>query len=553
MLRKAADNYIGRLFSSKRIWVFAIFLRSMINKILLFFFVLYSTLLFPQEDNRNKSLAAYKRLNNQQLSNEIINEYIIRYKDSLNMLENENSLARTAIYNLSLSKLYYKQGSYNKALEYGKKALSESKKLKDTTVLVYAYTTIGIIYGELDEYQIAEEYFQEIDTLAQNSNREFLRYHNYINLGIMNLDRDVPKALDYFDKAEKFFTEKYRDKVTLVGLRNNKAVAYKRIGQYEKAIEILKNTLKTIDQSHSYYVSLCSNIATNYLLLNKADSALIYIKMALRNPANSLYINNYVNSYRVLTEAYIQKHNPDSSIKYFRLYQQYVDSLFLRKKVENIAKLRVIHETDQLLEDVNKQKQKVAEYNKEIRNRTIGIALLIIAIVIFFIYYKKLQSSYKKIVKESVRGVLIEEENIALRKKIESLERDSNTENNKTQSSFTLEKGDEIFEEIKALFKNEKVFTDPDFNLNKLAERLHSNRTYISNIINSKTGDSFVKFINAYRVKEAKKLLIDNNKILTLDAISKLAGFKSVSTFNRVFKNETGVTPSFYIKNKEAN
>ena len=63
--------------------------------------------------------------------------------------------------------------------------------------------------------------------------------------------------------------------------------------------------------------------------------------------------------------------------------------------------------------------------------------------------------------------------------------------------------------------------------------------------------DSFVKFINIYRVKEAKKLLIDNNnKILTLDAIGKLTGFNSPSTFNRVFKMETGVTPSFYIKNK---
>ncbi|MCK5856682.1 MAG: AraC family transcriptional regulator [Bacteroidales bacterium] len=522
----------------------------MIKKLLFFFFILNSYTVFSQEDSKGKVLDTYRSISNQQLSHQQINELIIQYEDSLSLFIEGSNLPNKAIYNLSLAKLYYKQGGYNKALEYGKKALGEFKELKDTTALVYAYTTIGVIYGELDDYKIAEEYFREIDTLARLANREVLMYHNYINLGIMNLDNDVPKALDYFDKAEIYFKRKKGNNVTLVGLLNNKAVAYKRIGEYEKAIGILKNILNGIDQSHSYYVSICSNIATNYLLLNQADSALTYIKMGLNNPAKSLYINNYVNSYRVLTEAYIQKHNPDSSIKYFRLYQLYTDSLFLKKKVENISKLRVIHETDQLLDDVKKQHQKITEYNAKFRNLSIGISLLIITIIIFFIYYKKLQSSYKRIVKESVHAVLIEEENAKLIKKIEFLKKPDEVESNRLPSSFTLEKGDDIFEEIITLFKMEKLFTDPDFNLSKLADRLNSNRTYISNIINSKTGDSFVKFINTYRVKEAKKLLIDShNKILTLDAIGKLAGFNSVSTFNRVFKIETGVTPSFYIKN----
>jgi len=101
------------------------------------------------------------------------------------------------------------------------------------------------------------------------------------------------------------------------------------------------------------------------------------------------------------------------------------------------------------------------------------------------------------------------------------------------------------------LFVKDKLYTDEDFSINKVAEVLDTNRTYISNIINSKTGDSFVKLLNTFRIKQVKKMLIDDkNKFLTLDAISRDAGFKSTSTFNRVFKAETGVTPSFYVKNK---
>ena len=523
----------------------------MIKKLLLILFVFHVSFLFSQENSKTKSIKSYRKISNKQFTHEQINTLIIQYKDSLDVFENENNSPKVAGYNLTLAKLYYKLGSYNNALEYGKNALSRYKTLKDTTALIYSYTTIGIIYGELDDYKIAEEYFQQIDIIARESKNEFLMYHNYINLGIMNLDNDVNKALEYFNKAEDHFSREKGNEMTLVSIKNNKAVAYKRLGDYDKAIKILKGVFYQITPSHSYYVSICSNIATNYLLINQADSALAYITKGLENPARSLYINNYVNSYRVLTEAYIQKHNPDSSLKYFQLYQQYTDSLFLKKKANNISKLKVIHETDKLLLDIKSQEQKIEAYNAKFRNLSIGISLLIIAIIIFFIYYKKLQASYKIIVKESVRAMRVEEENAVLIQRIKALEKVNEMENSKTPSNFTLEKGDEIFEDIIALFKNEKLFVDPDFNLNKLTDRLNSNRTYISNIINSKTGDSFVKFINTYRVNEAKKLLIDsNNKILTLDAISKLAGFHSVSTFNRVFKLETGVTPSFYIKNK---
>jgi AraC-like DNA-binding protein len=56
----------------------------------------------------------------------------------------------------------------------------------------------------------------------------------------------------------------------------------------------------------------------------------------------------------------------------------------------------------------------------------------------------------------------------------------------------------------------------------------------------------FSEFINTYRIDFAKKLLKET--YLKIEAIAYDSGFNSLSTFNTVFKKETGFTPSKYRK-----
>ena len=56
------------------------------------------------------------------------------------------------------------------------------------------------------------------------------------------------------------------------------------------------------------------------------------------------------------------------------------------------------------------------------------------------------------------------------------------------------------------LFEKEQVFKNTDLKITDVASKLHTNRTYISTLINSEYGSSFSSFVNQYRVEEAKRV-----------------------------------------------
>lgn len=109
---------------------------------------------------------------------------------------------------------------------------------------------------------------------------------------------------------------------------------------------------------------------------------------------------------------------------------------------------------------------------------------------------------------------------------------------------------DEIFLKIEFYIIQNSSFKDKDFSISKLSSELKTNSTYISKAIKRKGYLNFNNYINTYRVLFVKKLIEDTNlDKITLFYIYNQAGFNSQSTFNRVFKQIEGITPSEYIQN----
>ncbi len=96
-------------------------------------------------------------------------------------------------------------------------------------------------------------------------------------------------------------------------------------------------------------------------------------------------------------------------------------------------------------------------------------------------------------------------------------------------------------------FSMQKPYLDKDLKIWDISRELGSNRTYISRIINDEYGMNFTKFVNRYRIEEAKRLIREDIKgQLTYGIIAELSGFGSVNSFNRAFKEFELIPPGAY-------
>ncbi len=108
-------------------------------------------------------------------------------------------------------------------------------------------------------------------------------------------------------------------------------------------------------------------------------------------------------------------------------------------------------------------------------------------------------------------------------------------------------KSDEIMKKITYLFDVQKIFRTEGISLQSLSEELAIPSYQLSWVINRKMNVTFSELVNSYRVEEVKKRLAspqDTDK--TILDIAFDAGFNTKTSFNRVFKKITGVTPSNY-------
>jgi AraC-like DNA-binding protein len=90
-----------------------------------------------------------------------------------------------------------------------------------------------------------------------------------------------------------------------------------------------------------------------------------------------------------------------------------------------------------------------------------------------------------------------------------------------------------------------KPYLNRDLNINDLSLMTKIPRHNITQVLNENHRKNFFTFINEYRVKEVIERFSDpkfNN--YTILAIAFDAGFNSKTTFNSIFKNHTGLTPS---------
>jgi len=95
----------------------------------------------------------------------------------------------------------------------------------------------------------------------------------------------------------------------------------------------------------------------------------------------------------------------------------------------------------------------------------------------------------------------------------------------------------------------ERLFLDPKLNLAGLSKHIGVSQKVISHVLNQYVNKNFNEYLNVYRIAVFKQKLAQNRQtVLSLQGIAKECGFNSQATFQRAFKQLTGVSPSEYLK-----
>nr|WP_283248160.1 helix-turn-helix domain-containing protein [Bacillus sp. FJAT-50079] len=113
----------------------------------------------------------------------------------------------------------------------------------------------------------------------------------------------------------------------------------------------------------------------------------------------------------------------------------------------------------------------------------------------------------------------------------------------KLKEELTGKKSHKLIREVIEYVQN---YYDQEITLAEIADSLFVNRNYLSQLFKKVTGETFVTYLNTYRIEKAKEKLKEKNYLVY--EISEMVGYQNPTYFSQVFKSITGRTPSEYYK-----
>ncbi len=333
----------------------------------------------------------------------------LNYKKAIDVYtifsERANANNKQADFNMAqeaLGRLYYNSGNYDKALELFEIQKVEAEKVGDEVKLAMIYNQIGKIYDlKNDSVSAFENYEQGLTNGISSANNDAVQgYYNNVN-SFFSSRGNVSKQLDVNDQAINYYA---KEKKKL----NKKQVKSKNE----------KQQIKDIDENLYQSNFIQGKI---HLDNNQPLEAIPYIKSSIDIATDIGILENEVQSFEALFEAYEKVGEFDKALIAYKQFVKSKDSLITEKENEKLLALRLeaqVFDRDKRIQLLKKEAEldhlqfDLALKEKEDEAKTsrtltysllIGVGILLFSTIVFLKGNREKKKANKLLLLKSLR------------------------------------------------------------------------------------------------------------------------------------------------------
>lgn len=280
-------------------------------------------------------------------------------------------------------------GKYGEALNHYLLSLKIAKENKFEYEQIIALSHVGIVQDRISKYDEALKYYFDALNIYNKRNEQGKPITELKNIqSLYNNIGNIYSTKKDFQTAEKYYlkglalAEQKDDNVNIGVICNNLGKMNTEQKNYPRAFGYLNKSLEARQKINDK-----SGIAKSYLFLSSYYQATGKFKEALDYAEKALALGNEIkeeltikNATMLMYEGYRKLGNSDKALLYFELYKQASDSLINEGKIEEITRLQVQYEYDNLQKE-REAKQKIVRYTYIIIVSTLVLGLVILGLL----------------------------------------------------------------------------------------------------------------------------------------------------------------------------
>ncbi|WP_298517205.1 AraC family transcriptional regulator [uncultured Kordia sp.] len=286
---------------------------------------------------------------------------------------------------------------------------------------------------------------------------------------------------------------------------------------------------------HSFSLECDLFKGKNYLMKKEYDTAIYFGKKAIKGFEKKYQFSstrNLLDAYLLLSNCYEKiedyKHANFYYEKYRQRYEQVLDpqKIHVLNTIENEYKSSFLRKSNKILEKKS--------------SLLLGIALLLILLLLGgYLFHRRKIIKNKRVFEE----LMLKIKNLEAHKEQKTVP--------KTHSSLQIdEKTVQIILDKLTRLEENHFFLDKSYDLSTTAQKIGTNTSYLSAIINHYKAKNFKEYMNVLKINHALLTLKENTtyRKYAINALATEFGYNSTLTFSRAFKKYSGLNPSEYIQ-----